>query len=65
MSILRPMFAGIATGIGLRIGADIYAKFKAKAQDDSTPDGFNPFRKRTPASAPEPEDTVTVDATMG
>ncbi len=65
MRILRPMIAGIATGIGLRIGADIYAKFKAKSQEDSTTRGFNPFREKRQANASAHEETVTVDATAG
>jgi len=47
MSLLRPIFAGIATGVGLRIGHDIYEKFKAEAKGDRRAEAFNPFRKRT------------------
>lgn len=59
MNILRPLFAGIATGIGLRIGGDLYDKFKRKAEGDDNASSFNPFRKDEAAA----QATSTVDAT--
>ncbi len=51
MNILRPLLAGIATGIGMRFGSDLYDKMKAKAPEGGSLKGFNPFSSNEEAEA--------------
>jgi hypothetical protein len=37
MRILRPLVSGIATGIGMKLGTDLYERIKARVSDADRP----------------------------
>lgn len=74
MRILRPLVSGIATGIGMKLGTDIYERLKARVTDSDKPlwGGRNPFAAKSDAAPPaepakpinpwRPADSDVVDA---
>jgi len=61
MNFLRPLIAGIATGVGMRFGSDLYDKLKKGASSDEGLKGFNPF-KSGPEDASAEASASTADS---
>lgn len=54
MNFVRLLLGGLATGVGLRAGSDLYDRLSGKKAKDRTDDAtseFNPFRERGSQSA--------------
>ena len=62
MSFIRPLIAGIATGIGIKLGGDIYERIKGKAGKGKGMGGFNPWRGESESEAKSDKDATEADA---